>query len=102
MQRLWKVIAEIEVQPGDFNLEPGYTKGFMNVITWASSAHSVQEKLSQYLKSFDWQLLLVDDVAVVDESGGYEEEIAEMIERARQNPKAIILGCFHAYQQRLQ
>jgi hypothetical protein len=102
MKILWKVVAEIEVEPGDLNLEPGYNKGFMNVITWADSKDSIRDKLSRYLESFKWQLLSVDDVWPVDELSEYGEELAEMVERARQNPNAIILGCFHSYREKLQ
>jgi hypothetical protein len=102
MERLWNVIAEIEVEPGDLNLEGGRTKGFMNVITWADSPGSIKEKLSRYLGSFKWELLSLDGAYPVEESADYGEELTDMIRRARENPDAIILGCFHSYPDVLQ
>lgn len=98
---LWKILAEIEVEPGDLGNETDYTKGFMNVIVWGASETSARDRLSQYLESFTWRLLSVPEVERVDESKGYGEDVLAMVERARQNPKAIILGCFHSYREGL-
>jgi hypothetical protein len=32
MDELWKIRAEIEIQPGELDLEPEYTTGFMNIV----------------------------------------------------------------------
>ena len=102
MERLWKIIAEIEIEPGDLGLDTTHTKGFMNVVTWASSPDAIGEKLSRYLGTFNWQLLSVEDIRRVEDSGNYGEELTDMIERARRNRNAIILGCFHSYRDALQ
>jgi hypothetical protein len=102
MESLWKAIAEIKVEPGDLGLDSSHTKGFMNLITWASSPDLIREKLSRYLGSFNWELLSLEDIRRVDDSSTYGEELTDMIERARPNPNAIILGCFHSYRETLQ
>ena len=98
MERMWKLRAEIEVEPGDLDLEPGYTKGFMNVITWASSDQSAKEKLAAYLSTFNWKFLGVEESLPIDL--GYaasDSEINELIDKASGNPNGIILGTLHSY-----
>ncbi|MGO8934582.1 MAG: hypothetical protein ACLPLZ_08505 [Terracidiphilus sp.] len=97
MDELWKIRAEIEIQPGELDLEPEYTTGFMNIVTWANSEESVAEKISTYFGTFQWRLLLIDEASPIKDPSGCGPEIQEMIERAEQNPNAIILGTFHAY-----
>jgi hypothetical protein len=97
MQNIWKMRAEIEVEPGDLDLEPGYTKGFMNTVICGATEESIKESLSNYLNSFRWKLLSTEDAQIVEEESDKGEEIGEMFERARHNPDAIILGTFHAY-----
>lgn len=89
--------AEIEVEPGDLDLEPGYTKGFMNVVICGTTEESIKQSLSNYLSSFRWKLLSTEDVQLVEEGSEQGDEIDDMVERARPNPDAIILGTFNAY-----
>jgi hypothetical protein len=96
MEKLWKVRAEIEVKPGDLDLEPGFTKGFMNVITWSTSDKDAQKKLADYLGTFEWKLLRAEESYAITDSFPPDSEMSDMIERAKGNPKAIILGTFHS------
>ncbi len=97
MEKLWKLRAEIEVEPGDLDLDPGYEKGFMNVITWANSADSARVKLANYLATFNWSLLAVKHSAPVEDSEVFDSEVAELVDKARENQSAILLGTFHSY-----
>jgi hypothetical protein len=97
MSTLWKLLAEIEVEPGDLGLDARFTKGYMNVVIWAESVESAEKKLSSYLNSFNWKLLGLDELEVVDPTLIYQDEIGDMVERARSNANAIILGTFHSY-----
>jgi hypothetical protein len=63
---IWKMRAEIEVEPGDLDLEPGYTKGFMNVVICGTTEESIKESLSNYLSSFRWKVLSTEDVQLVE------------------------------------
>ncbi len=99
MEKLWKIRAEIEIEPGDLDLEPGYTKGFMNVITWASSDQDAQKKLADYLSTFKWKLLGVEESGAIVTAFSPDSEIYDMVERAKENPKAIILGTFNSYRE---
>ena len=39
----------------------------------------------------------IEDSHPVDDKRSYEEEVADMIEKAKNNPAAIILGRFFSY-----
>jgi hypothetical protein len=98
MEGMWKIRAEIEVETGDLDLDAGNTKGFMNVVTWASSDQSAKEKLAAYLSRFKWKLLGVEESVPI--GPGYvasDSEINELVDKARGNPNAIILGTMHSY-----
>jgi hypothetical protein len=91
------VTAEILVEPGD--LPSGSTKGFVNITTWADSIETIREKLSRYLKTFNWHPISIEKAQPIDESHDYGAVIEDMLERTRSNPDAIILGTFHGYKE---
>ena len=93
--RLWLIKIEMTVQPEDF--PSGDTVGFVNVITWAESLEHAKNKISAYLLTFDWHVIDVGDAEPIDREFVYSDEIAEMIERAETNPRAILLGTFYSY-----
>lgn len=97
MQTMWMVMSEVLVEPGD--LPSGATKAFVNVTTWADSLDTVRAKLSAYLESFNWHLISIEKAQPIDEHLDYGAEVAEMIERTRENPDAIILGRFFTYKE---
>jgi hypothetical protein len=97
MERIWKLVAEVFVKPGD--MPSGLTKGFMNVTTWADSAELAGRKLAIYIERFNWHLISVEDAHPIDDSEEYDERIEDMIARTRANPDAIILGTFHGYKE---
>lgn len=98
MQRIWKIVAEILVQPGD--MPSGLTKGFMNVMTWADSADSARQKLANYIERFNWHVIDVEEARAVSEDEEFDDEsMEEMLIRTRTNPNAIILGTFHGYKE---
>jgi hypothetical protein len=99
MDELWMIRAEIEIKSGDLDLEPEYTKGFMNVITWGSSEESIRQKLSDYIGTFRWNLLSIDETCLVSNLKKSSIALDEMIARAKPNPMAIIIGTFHAYRE---
>lgn len=96
MKQLWNVRAEILVEPQDF--PSGDTVGFMNIVTWAESADTAQHEIEAYLSTFKWRLVEVEECVPIREDFIYDnDEFADMMERARENPDAIILGTFHSY-----
>ena len=97
MEKLWKLRVEIQVEPGDLDLDPGHERGFMNVVTWADSAACAEQKLAEYLETFGWHLLAIEDSVPVRDGEVFGSELDEAIVRAKENRAAIILGTFHSY-----
>ncbi len=97
MKQLWSIRAEIEVEPGDLDLEEGYTRGFMNVVTWASTKPEATKKLAEYLSNFRWFLLGIQDAVPADALSSRGDELEDMLERAQHDREAILLGTFNAY-----
>jgi hypothetical protein len=93
---IWKLVAEISVQPED--VPSGLTKGFMHVLTWADSAESAERKLSDYFKRFDWHVISSEDARIIHDDEEFEcDEMQDMLERTKANLNAIMLGTFHSY-----
>ena len=82
---------------GNPDLEPDYARGFMNIVTWATSAQVAEDKVRKYLDSVHLKLLGVDESTLVDPSLTYGDVMQDAIARTLSNPDAIILGTFHAY-----
>jgi hypothetical protein len=97
MQEIWRIVAEILVEPGD--TASGSTKGFMNITTWADSAEAASAKIADYLGTFKWRVISIEDASRIDENQDYGEQIEDMIDRTRSDPNAIILGTFHGYKE---
>jgi hypothetical protein len=94
MEKMWRILAEI-VAKADGSHGPEI--GFMNITTWADSKEGANSKIEKYLNSFGWDLVQVEKADVIGESFQCGDDVADMIERTRHNPNAIILGTFHTY-----
>jgi hypothetical protein len=96
MPELWNIRAEITVQPEDF--PGGDTNGFMNILIWAESAEAAQQKIATYFERFDWHIVGVEEAIVLSaDFVADNEEVQDRIDRARNNPEAIICSTFHSY-----
>ena len=94
-QQLWVITAEILVEPG--YLASGNTKGFTNVVTWADSAKTAEQKVSEVLKSHGWEVLGIEDTRLFDESRSYDDEVLDIVDQAKTNPNACIIGTVFSY-----
>ena len=95
MEKMWLIMVELIADTED---APAPSKiGFMNITTWGDSRDAAKLKIESYLQSFEWQVVSVERADLVDETLEYGEDIADMIERTRNNPNAIILGTFYSY-----
>ena len=94
-QQLWVITAEILVKPGD--LASGDTKGFTNIVTWADSPKTAQQKVWEVLKSYGWEVLGIEAVRRFDDSRNYDDDILEIVDQARTNPDACIIGTVFSY-----
>jgi hypothetical protein len=95
MEELWVITAEILVKPGD--LASGDTKAFVNIVTWADSPSTAEEKLSRCLESYEWHLIGIEAAHPFDEARSYGDELIEIVEQARTNPQACIIGTAFSY-----
>jgi hypothetical protein len=95
MQQLWVITAEILVKPGD--LASGQTNGFTNIVTWADSQKTAQEKVSEVLKSYGWEVLSIEAARRFDDSRSYDDELLNIVDQARTNPNACIIGTVFSY-----
>ena len=74
-----------------------FRPAFTVVTTWAASPEEFHDKCVRMLESYGWKLLNVERSNPVPEHGEFSEEVEDMLERTRTNPKAIIYGTFHCY-----
>jgi hypothetical protein len=89
MLELWVVTAEIVVERGD--LPSGNTNAFVNVVTWADSSSHVEQKVRQYLESYEWSLVSIEDAHPFDEARSYSDKVLDTVEQAKNNPQACII-----------
>ena len=94
-RRLWVITAEILVEPGD--LPSGETKGFANIVIWADSPKTAQQKVTEVLKSYKWEVFGIEAVRPFDESRRYDDNILDIVDQARTNPNACIIGTVFSY-----
>src|SRR5262249_48889484 len=94
-KRLWVVTNEILVKACD--LPSGDTKGFTNVVTWADSPETAQQKVSEVLESYGREVLGIEAARPFDESKSYDDDMLDVIDRARSNPDACIFGTVFSY-----
>jgi hypothetical protein len=95
MEKMWLILTEIIGDSKDSSSDSKI--GFMNITTWAESGEIAGEKIRRYIESFGWHLVSVEKADVIDEKSQYGDDIADMIDKTRTNPNAIILGTFHTY-----
>jgi hypothetical protein len=90
-------IGTIEISWADEKTPHVFKPAFTVVTTWANSPGEFCEKCTRMLESYGWKLLGVDRSSPVSESMVFSEEVEDMLERTRNNPKAIIYGTFYSY-----
>lgn len=97
MKELWIGVAEVLT---DATSGEGNTRAFTNVVTWATSAENYSHTITNVLAKYDWTVLGVENVRAIADEVGFDEEVAEIIERARPNPNACIFATLHYYPSR--
>ena len=88
-------MAEVLVKEGD--LASGDTYAFTNIVGWAYSPEDFHQRISDYFKRFDWYLLNLENVKLIDFDLSYSSKIQQLIDQAQSNPKALLLATFHSY-----
>ena len=94
MQELWIGVVEVLTEP---SIGEGDTRVFTNVVTWAATASEYLESVTAASAEYRWTVLGVENERPVASETGFNEEITEIIERAKLNPKACIFATFYYY-----
>jgi hypothetical protein len=90
-------IGTIEISWSDEKTPNVFRPAFTVVTTWATSPEEFREKCIRMLESYGWKLLGVERANPVAENGEFSEEVQDMLERTRSNPKAIIYSTLYSY-----
>jgi hypothetical protein len=100
-KQLWIGLVEVRPLEGCDVLEDA--KGaFVNIVTWAADADEYRRNAELVLGEL--RLFVVDVVRPEPvevrrrREGDFEEVIEDMIDRAQNNPNAIIFGTFHLWE----
>jgi hypothetical protein len=91
---IWLVCVELVAKARD---DQPSEIGFMNITTWAETKEAATSKIEAYLDSLGWHLVQIEKADIVDENFQCGDDVADMIERTRNNTGAIILGTLHTY-----
>lgn len=94
MNELWIGVVEVLTEPscGD-----GDTHAFTNVVTWAATASDYVASVTSVFAEYGWTVLGTENERPVAGETGFDEDITEIVEGAKQNPKACIFAAFHYY-----
>jgi hypothetical protein len=90
---LWIGVVEVLTEPSS----GGDTRAFTNVVTWATSVSTYLARVTSVFFEYGWTVLGSENVRPVDSGAEFDQEIVEIIERARTNPDACIFATFHYY-----
>jgi len=93
MRELW--IGRVEVLTPPTGI--GDTKAFTNVVTWASNAQEFTDQVASVFEEYGWSLIGVEECSPVCTYNSLDEAVSEVIDRARDYPKACIYTTFHYY-----
>jgi hypothetical protein len=97
MKELWTAQLHILTPPAEF----GDTKAFTNVVAWAEDAEDFRAAVSSIFAGRHWSILSVQQCKRADDcTTTIQEELAEQIERVKQQPGACIFGTLHYYPSR--
>ena len=97
MRELWIGVVEVLTEPTS---EGSDTRAFTNVVTWADNPASYVESVKAVLGKYGWTVLGVENAGPIHNREGFDDEISEIIGRARLNPNACIYSRFHYYPSR--
>ena len=90
-------IGTVEISYLDSDKPDTRKNAFTVVTTWACNAEEFAEKCKRMLESYGWNLLGVEKSNPASVAHGYSDEVTDMLERTRVNPKAVIYETFHTY-----
>jgi hypothetical protein len=100
-KQLWIGLAEVRPSEGCDVLE-GAKGAFVNIVTWAEDADEFKRNAELVLGELRLFVVDVERPEPVEvrrrREGDFEDVIEDMIDRAEDNPNAIIFGTFHLWE----
>jgi hypothetical protein len=94
MRELWIGVVEVLTEP---TVGGGDTCAFTNVVTRARNASDFVSSVTAVFSEYGWTVLGTENERPIARETGFDEEITEIIERAKMNPNACIYATFHYY-----
>ena len=92
---IWMGTVEINVAASE---SPDAMKRAFTVITmWAQHYDEFKRKSVQMVESHGWKLLNIERAGPVPDDRIFSNDVEDMLERTRENRKAVIYGTFHSY-----
>ena len=93
--QLWIALCEVNVGPDV--LESGRTLAFTNVVVWGTSSEDALANIRNCFAEYKWTLVGCEQIDPFDHEKDYGESLNDQVERAADNPNAVIYGTFHTY-----
>jgi hypothetical protein len=98
-KQLW--IGKIEVRPMKGSSVLGDSVGaFVNLVTWSHDPEEYRRNADLVFRELGLFIVEVENpepVSVRKQKAVLDEDVMDMIDRAEDNPKAIIYGTFHKW-----
>ena len=101
---LWMGVIEVRSLSGHSEVLGNQKGAFVNIVTWASDAEQYRQNAELVIGElgglFVAEVINPEPVEArrARTSGMFEDEIEDMISRAKNNPRAIIYGTFHTFE----
>jgi len=94
MKELWIGVVEVITEP---SVGSGNTRAFTKVVTWASSTPDYVDSVTSVFAKYGWSVLSTENERPVAGLTDFSDEIVEIIDRARDNPRACIFATLYYY-----
>jgi hypothetical protein len=97
MKELWTGLVEVLTPPTGI----GDTKAFTHVVTWARNSQEFRDQVESVFEEYGWSLIGVEECSPVPAHESLDDEMSEVVARAKGNPKACIYTTFYYYPSKL-
>ena len=93
--KLWIATCEVSVEPGV--LDSARTVAFTNVVTWGETSEDALARIRNCFTEYQWTFIGCEQIDPVNPEKDYGDSLNDLIDRAKDNPNALIYGTFHTY-----
>ena len=96
-KRIWIGLVGVRSLP-DSDILRDSTGAYVNVVTWASDKAEYQKKAQELMDYLHLELVDIENPQPLKDRAKIEDpELADVVERAKGNPSAIMYGTFHTW-----